>query len=396
MMNRVLTNVLAVIASLLMGLLGSSGAKAQDLTVCLWGTITGPDASVNGMTYGMRDYFEFLNRFQGGILGTNVRTVLLDGRYRLDEELKNYRRCVDQEKAVLVSGWSTGATKALRDQISSDKVPFMSQSFASDALDPQQFPYIFIAGATYEQQIMIALRDLKARGGKRVVFMFADNEFGRAPIANVQKLKQIEELGLELVDSIEFKFDGQDFTGQVLRAKQANADMIYLQSSAGPTLAILRDAAKIGLKTDLFISNFYNLISSIPAQLGPAAEGFRAVQLYANWGDDVPAMKDILSYSRAQPVDKKDIYFMKGWMEGIAAAEAIRRTMAANGGKVPADLAAFRIDVRDALAGIKELDAGGIVPSLNFSKNQGSIQARISQVMQGIFVSQGPWIDAGK
>ena len=48
-----------------------------------------PDALVNGMSYGPRDYLEFLNQTKGGIAGNKVNLLLLDGRYKLDEELKN-------------------------------------------------------------------------------------------------------------------------------------------------------------------------------------------------------------------------------------------------------------------------------------------------------------------
>jgi len=101
-MSRLLRN-----AMLTAGLLSwIAPAAAADITVCMWGTIAGPDALVNGMAYGLRDYLEFLNQTKGGIAGNKVKLLLLDGRYKLDEELTNYRRCVDQEQAVLVNGWS--------------------------------------------------------------------------------------------------------------------------------------------------------------------------------------------------------------------------------------------------------------------------------------------------
>lgn len=161
-------------------------SRAADVTVCVWGTITGPDALVNGMAYGTRDYFEFLNQTRGGIAGNKVNTLLLDGRYKLDEELKIYRRCVDQENAVYVNGWSTGAVNAPKDQINGDGVPFMTDSFASQVLDPERLPYIFMAGPTYEQQMVIAPRDLAQKGGKRVVLMHADNEYGRGSVSVVR------------------------------------------------------------------------------------------------------------------------------------------------------------------------------------------------------------------
>ena len=112
--GRVLTTLVMVFAS--------ASVLAAEIKVCIWGTITGPDALVNGMSYGTRDYFEYLNETKGGIAGNKVTALMLDGRYKLDEELKIYRRCVDQEKAVVINGWSTGAVKALREQINSDGV----------------------------------------------------------------------------------------------------------------------------------------------------------------------------------------------------------------------------------------------------------------------------------
>ena len=169
-----------VLGAAVAALLAAAPARA-DITVCAWGTITGPDALVNGMTYGTADYLKYLNETKGGVAGEKIKVLMLDGRYKLDEELKIYRRCADQEQAVVINGWSTGASKALRDQIQQDGIPFISESFASEVLDPEKFPFTFIAGPTYEQQMIIALRDLAAKGGKNVVLMYSDNEYGRGP-----------------------------------------------------------------------------------------------------------------------------------------------------------------------------------------------------------------------
>jgi branched-chain amino acid transport system substrate-binding protein len=366
-----------------------------DVNVCIWGTITGPDAIVNGMSYGVRDYFEYLNQTHGGIAGQKVSALLLDGRYKLDEELKIYRRCVDEEKAVVVDGWSTGSVKALRDQINSDGVPFMTQSFASEVVDPKKYPYIFIAGPTYEQQMIIAFRDLVARGGKRVVIMNPDNEYGRGPVNVVRQSGIIEKLGLELVDTIEFRYDAQDLTAQMLRVKSRNPDMVYIQSSAQNAIAILRDAAKVGLPAKLFIGNLYTISPSIPEQLGAAAEGYRAIQVYDMFDADIAAMKQIDEFGKTHTIEKKDIYYMKGWLEGIAISTAIENAIKANGGQVPADLTQFRKMVRDQMEALKGLDDGGITPPLSFADHQGSTQARIAEIKGGKYVPSGEWINAG-
>lgn len=368
-------------------------ARAQ-VNVCIWGTITGPDALVNGMSYGLRDYLQFLNQTQGGIAGSKVNSLLLDGRYKLDEELKIYRRCVDEENAVFISGWSTGSVKALRDQINNDAVPFMTQSFASEVLDPKKYPYIFMAGPTYEQQMAIAFRDLAARGGKKVVIMSPDNEYGRGPVNVVRQSGIIKQLGLDLVDTVEFRFDAQDLTAQMLRVKSRNPDMVYIQASTPQAIAILRDAAKVGLSAKLFIGNLYTISPTIPEQLGESAEGFRAIQAYAPYGTDIPAMKQIDQFATKATVEKKDIYYMKGWMEGIAIAAAIENAIKTSGGHPSPDIKQFRQVVREQMEAQTNLDDGGITPPLNFVNHQGSVQARIAEINAGKYVPTGEWIDA--
>ncbi|MBV8522336.1 MAG: ABC transporter substrate-binding protein [Acetobacteraceae bacterium] len=386
-------NIKTVAAILALGIASTTPARAQ-VNVCIWGTITGPDALVNGMSYGIRDYLEFLNQTRGGIAGNKVNALLLDGRYKLDEELKIYRRCVDQENAAYISGWSTGSVKALRDQINGDAVPFMTQSFASDALDPQKYPYIFMAGPTYEQQMLIGFRDLAAKGGKRVVLMHADNEYGRGPVNVIRQMGIIQKLGLQLADTVEFRYDAQDLTAQMLRVKSRNPDLVYIQSSTPQAIVILRDAAKVGLPAKLFMGNLYNISPTIPEQLGEAAEGFRAIQAYAFFGADIPAMKQINEFGAKNKIEKKDVYYMKGWMEGIAISAAIENAVKKNGGQVPSDLKEFRKSVRDQTEALTHLDDGGITPPLDFANHQGSTQARIAQIKGGKYEPVSDWIDA--
>ena len=376
------------------GALAIAAPARAEITVCAWGTITGPDALVNGMTYGTRDYLEYLNKTKGGIAGNKIRVLMLDGRYKLDEELKIYRRCADQEQAVVINGWSTGASKALRDQIQEDGIPFISESFASEVLDPKKYPFTFIAGPTYEQQMIIALRDLAAKGGKKVVLMFSDNEYGRGPVDVVRKSGIIEKLGLEVVDLVEYRYDAQDITAQMLRVKGKNPDLVYVQGSTPQVLVALRDAAKVGLPAKLFVGNLYNISPAIPEQLGPAAEGFRAVQTYAFFGDDIPAMKEIQTYGQKNELEKKDIYFIKGWLKGKVIAAAIEKVIQKNNGQVPTDIKAFRKAVRDELEALKDFDTGGITPPFTYADHQGSVQARVAEIKNGQYTPVGGWIDA--
>jgi branched-chain amino acid transport system substrate-binding protein len=364
-----------------------------DITVCIWGTITGPDAVLNGQSYGARDYITYLNQTQGGISGKPIRVLLLDGRYKLDEELKIYRRCVEQEEAVIINGWSTGAAKALREQVTQDQVPYIADSYAAEIIDPKKLPFSFIAGPTYEQQIIIALREAAAHGAKTVLLMHADNEYGRAPVNNVKNSGIIEKLGLKLLDTMEFQFDVQDTTAQMLRAKSLDPDVIYVQGSGQNLIVILRDAAKVDLSAKKIMANVFNILPSIPDQLGTAAEGFRAIQVYSAFGSDIQASKEINAFGEKNEILKKDAFYMKGWLLGKVMVAAISNAVKKNGGKIPSSIFDFRKTTRDEMEALKDFDVSGIVPPMTYDDHQGTVRARIAEVQGGKFVPAGNWID---
>jgi branched-chain amino acid transport system substrate-binding protein len=176
--------------------------------------------------------------------------------------------------------------------------------------------------------------------------------------------------------------------------KSRSPDLIYVQGSTPQLLVILRDAAKVGLAGKQFMGNLYNISPAIPAQLSGAAEGFRAIQAYSDFGADIPAMKEINAFGEKHPIEKKDVFYMKGWLHGHVFAAAIANAIKKNGGSVPADIKAFRKTVRDEMEGLKDLDVGGITPPLNYADHQGTVQARIAEIKNGNYVPQGEWIQA--
>lgn len=171
--------------------------------------------------------------------------------------------------------------------------------------------------------------------------------------------------------------------------------MVYIQASTPQAIAILRDAAKVGLPAKLFVGNLYTISPTIPEQLGEAAEGFRAIQAYAFYGSDIPAMKQIDQFAAKTTIEKKDLYYMKGWLEEIAIAAAIENAIKKNGGHPPADIKQFRQSVREQMEALTDLNDGGITPPLNFANHQGSTDARIAEIKGGKYVPTGEWINAG-
>lgn len=366
--------------------------SAGEIPVGIYGTLSGTDTDVNGMSYGPRDFLTYVNEKFGGVMGHKYVPILLDGKNQIPEEVKVFKRLVDVDKVVVVNGWSTGGTKALRDQINTlVKVPFIAQTLSLDVLDPVKYPYIFLIGPTYEDQVIIALNWASQKQAKTFAFIHADIEYGRGPVRNALEKKIPEKLGLKVLGDIEYPGASPDFTPQLLRIKELNPDYIYIQDSVNNTIKVLRDAAKVGVPSSKFIANCYNFSHLIPESAGKGAEGFKALQINADWGEDSPLTKEIQEFAKTHKIAKDDTYYVKGWVEGKIIHESISRVLKKTGGKIP-EISEFRKMVRDEWENLENFDTGGGTPPLTYKDHQGHTQARILEIKGGKYVPISSWV----
>ncbi len=367
--------------------------SAGEIPVGIYGTLSGTDTDVNGMSYAPRDFLTYVNEKFGGVMGHKYVPILLDGKNQIPEEVKIFKRLVDVDKVVIINGWSTGGTKALRDQINTlVKIPFIAQTLAADVLDPVKYRYLFVLGPTYEEQVVISMNWAAQKKVRTFAFVHADNEYGRGPVRNATEKRIPEKLGLEMVGDIEYPGAAPDFTPQLLRVKELNPDYVYIQDSVNNTIKVLRDAAKVGIPAGKFIGNCYNFSHLIPETAGKGAEGFKALQINADWGEDIPMMKEIMEFAKTHKVAKEDTYYTKGWVEGKIIHESIGRVLQKTGGKIPASIARFRNMVRDELENLENFETGGGTPPLTFKNHRGHTQARIIEVRGGKYAPVSDWI----
>ena len=136
---------------------------------------------------GVRDYVELTNA-NGGINGKKIKLIDVDYGYKIPEAVAAYKRMVGDEKVVMISGWGTGDTEALKNFVNNDKIPYFSASFSAHLTDPAKTPFNFFVGPSYSDQLRAWLswvkEDWKDTGRKpRVSFIFGDNPYGRSPLA---------------------------------------------------------------------------------------------------------------------------------------------------------------------------------------------------------------------
>ena len=344
--------------------------------------MTGPTADQGkDIAKARNDAVQYFNE-KGGVHGKKLELVSVEYGFQPPRAVAAYKKFVEQDKVLLVLGYGTPDTEALRPFITKDKVPYLSGSYSGHLTDPKQTPYNFPGGVDYSSQIRIFLNYVKEtwKDGSRkakVAFIYADNSYGRAPIEVGRAYAK--EIGVDLVDEQIVPTSFTDATSQLLTMKGKDPDFAYINTNTQWVPVILKDSHKLGLKTKYFINN-YGIDERTPKLAGDAAEGVLGIQDVAYWGENVPGMKILMEvHNKLHPGETPNSPYMRGWLWVILTVEAIKRAGPNADGEA----------IKKAFESFKELDTWGITPPFTYTSedHRPTTRARIVQVKGGKVVA---------
>jgi len=329
-MSRQQVSLIRLFSLVLIALSLATGVTDAQPTIKLGNLVdlTGPTSDQGkDISQGRIDAVQYFNE-KGGINGKKIELVSVEYGFQPPRAVAAYKRFVEEDKVLLVLGYGTPDTEALRPYITKDKVPYLSGSYSGHLTDPKQTPYNFPGGIDYTSQIRIFLNYVKetwtdASRKPRVAFIYADNAYGRAPIeAGRTYAKQI---GVDLVDEEIIPTVLTDATSQLLNMKKKDPDFAYINTNTQWVPVVLKDSLKLGLNTKYVVNN-YGFDERTPSLAGEAAEGVMGIADVAFWGDDVPGMKILMDFhSGHHPNDTHNSPYMRGWLWVMLAVEAIKR-----------------------------------------------------------------------
>jgi branched-chain amino acid transport system substrate-binding protein len=371
-----------VLVVLLAVSLGAAPAEAQNV-IKLGNLVdlTGPTSDQGkDIAQGRTDAVQYLNE-RGGINGKKIELVSVEYGFQPPRAVAAYKKFVEEDKVLLVLGYGTPDTEALRPYITKDKIPYLSGSYSGHLTDPRQTPYNFPGGIDYTSQIRIFFNYVKetwkdTSRKPRVAFIYADNAYGRAPVEAGRAYAK--EIGVDLVDEEIIPTVLTDATSQLLTMQKKDPDFAYINTNTQWVPVVLKDSYKLGLKTKYVVNN-YGLDERTPALAGPAAEGVIGIQDVAYWGDNVPGMKTLMEFHKKHHGnDTHASPYMRGWLWVIVAAEAIKRAGDAPTGE----------SVKNALESLREFDTWGISPPFTYTNedHRPTNRARLVMIQGGKIV----------
>ena len=339
-----ITLILALAASTaLAGQIGLAQA-ADPIKIGLSGPFTGGSASMGvSMRDGVKLAAAEINK-AGGVLG---RPLLLIER---DEEAKNEvgvqvaQELINKEKVVATLGFiNTGVALASQRFYQEAEIPVINNVATGTAITGQfkapefKANYVFRTSANDLIQSGMIAAEAIAQGFKKPAIL-ADStnygQLGRDDLERALKAKNVTPVASE-----KFNIGDTDMTAQLLRAKQAGADVI-LTYAIGPELAqIANGMAKLGWKLPL-IGSWTLSMATFVDNAGANGDGAMMPQTFIQT-PSTPKRRDfIAAYQAAYKVDRipVPVSAAQGYDSVYLLAAAITQAKSTDGPKIRAAL----------------------------------------------------------
>jgi branched-chain amino acid transport system substrate-binding protein len=245
----------------------ATGAYAADIKLGVSGPFTGGSASMGvSMRDGVRLAAKEINA-AGGINGNKIVLVERDDEAKNERGVQIAQELINNEKVVATLGFiNTGVSLAAQRFYQDAKIPVMN-NVATGTIVTKQFPnapenYIFRnAAADNIQAPMIAKEAVEKRGLKKVAILADSTNYGQLGREDLEKA--LKTYGVTPVAEEKFNIGDVDMTSQLLKAKNAGAEVI-LTYAIGPELAqIANGMAKLGWKKPMIGSWTLSMASFI-------------------------------------------------------------------------------------------------------------------------------------
>ena len=255
---------------------GSSGGGGADTpgvtdTEILVGThmpLTGPAAAgYSKIAPATKAYFDFVNA-AGGVHGRKITYKIMDDTYNPATTQQVVRELVLQDKVfAILNGLGTPTHTGVLDFLKTNRVPDLFVASGSRSWNqPDKYPGTFGFNVDYTVEGKILGTYVKQEhAGEKVCFLGQDDDFGRDSLAGWEKIVGPVTAKQTYVTS------NPNVGPQMGALKQAGCQVVALATVPGFTALSLGTAAKIGFKPQFVVSQVGADLSTLTAQLGPAA-----------------------------------------------------------------------------------------------------------------------------
>lgn len=239
-MRKRLTQIAAAMA------VAGIGATAAAQTVPIVGIVelSGPGATAgvnfdNGVKLAVKEI-----NAAGGILGKKIQYSALDSQTQPGVAKGLAAKAVDQDVPLVIGPVFSGSILVSMNETRRAEVPNIIGGEAA-AITQQGNPYVFRASFTQAAAMPKVARYLsETMKVKTLAVIYVNNDFGKGGRDMITKA--VDAKGIKLAADISTDQGQVDFSSAVLKAKQSNADALFVYSNEEESARLLKELRKQG------------------------------------------------------------------------------------------------------------------------------------------------------
>ncbi|HTI49159.1 MAG TPA: ABC transporter substrate-binding protein [Casimicrobiaceae bacterium] len=245
----------------------------------------------------------------GGILGRKIEYTANDTQSQPQTSKALAVRAIDDGAYVVMGPVFSGSILVSMAETRRAEIPNFTGGEAA-SITQQGNPYIFRTSFTQSAAMPKVARYLKDNlKAKSVAIIFTNNDFGKG--GRDVFMKAIEPAGIKVVADISTDPGQLDFSGAVLKAKQANADALFVYTNEEEAARCLRELKKQGYDKPI-VGETVLTSQKVIELAGDAANGAVAhVGLTAD--APIPAVKEFAAKFQKEYGYKPDHNGIKGY-----------------------------------------------------------------------------------
>lgn len=303
----------AIVAGLVIAagsVLAQAAAQAQEIVIPSIVELSGGGATVGAMwKNGSSMAVEEINA-SGGILGRKVRLEFVDTASDPGKARAAMQRALDDKPIAVFGPIYSGSVSSTLKLTAEAEVPQVMGGEAAN-LTAQGSKYIF--RTSFGQNVSMPkianyLRDgVKA---KSVAVVYVNNDFGKGGHDSI--VKELAARDIKVVADLSTEAGQADFAADVIKAKGANADAVFVYLNEEESARFLREAKKQGL-TKPMIGETTLLGQKVIDLAGDAANGVKG-HVGLSVDAPIPAIQEFGRKYEAKFKSKPDHNGVKGYI----------------------------------------------------------------------------------
>ncbi|SEB24921.1 ABC transporter substrate-binding protein [Variovorax sp. YR216] len=223
----------------------AAGAQAQPIKIAAIVELSGAGAtSGTNFKNGMEMAVKEINA-SGGILGRQLQTTVADTQSNPGVAKGLATKVVDDGVVAVFGPVFSGSILVSMAETRRAEIPNFTGGEAA-AITKQGNPYIFRTSFTQDTAMPKVARYIaNTLNARSLALIYVNNDFGKG--GREALMKALEPLGVKVVADISTEQNQLDFSAPVLKAKQSNADVVFVYSNEEESARALRELRKQGV-----------------------------------------------------------------------------------------------------------------------------------------------------